>query len=299
MSQKLHYTLVQQTPKVGNMKKILVPFDFSEQATDAFRFALQMAKQSKSQVHLLHVVELPVLHDTVLMPTLSFEEENLKDMQKNAGLKLERLIKRHSTSEVRVETKVEFGSTSVTILDYIDKNEIDQVVMGTKGATGMKEILIGSNTEKIVRACHVPVIAVKKFSNPRQIRNIVFPNTLETDSNEDLVTKVKALQQSLNATLHIVWINTPFNFKQDLETREDLNRFAKRHLMKDYTLSIFNDMDEETGIINFTHSIHADIIALGTHGRKGLAHILVGSLAENLVNHADRPVWTYTIKKER
>ena len=280
------------------MKKILVPFDFSEQATDAFRFALQIAKQSKSEVHLLHVVELPVLYDTVLMPALSFEEENLQDMRKNAGLKLERLVKKYSSSEVSLETKIELGYTSDTILDYVDKNEIDQVVMGTKGAKGLREILIGSNTEKIVRASKIPVIAVKKFVHPRQIKNIVFPNTLETDSHEDLVMKVKALQHSLGATLHIVWINTPLNFKQDLVTREHLNHFAKRYMIKDYSLNIFNDAEEEAGIINFTHSIDADMIALGTHGRKGLPHILSGSLAENLVNHIDRPVWTYTIKKE-
>ncbi len=280
------------------MKKILVPFDFSDQATDAFRFALQMAKQSACEIHLLHVVELPVLYDTVLMPALSFEEENLQDKRRNADLKLERLIKKYSSSEVKLETRTEFGPTSATILAYVDKNAIDQVVMGTKGAIGLREILIGSNTEKIVRASNVPVIAAKNFVHPREIKNIVFPNTLETDSNEDLVMKIKTLQHSLGATLHIVWINTPLNFRQDLVTREHLSHFAKRYMIKDYTLNIFNDTEEEAGIVNFTHWIDADMIALGTHGRKGLAHILAGSLAENLVNHIDRPVWTYTIKNE-
>jgi nucleotide-binding universal stress UspA family protein len=280
------------------VKRILVPCDFSIQSLNAFRFAIQLEKASKAEVHMLHVVELPILHDTVLMPVLSFEEDKLQDLRKNAESKFDQVVKKNAASEVRIKTKVEFGAPSRMILDYINKNDIDLVVMGTKGVTGMREIFIGSNTEKIVRASGVPVIAVKDDVRPREIRNIVFPNTIESDSHEDLVTRIKVLQHSLNAKLHIVYVNTPLNFKQDTVTRENLGRFVKRFMLKDCTVNIFNDMEEEAGIINFTRMIDADMIAIGTHGRKGLAYLLSGSLAEDLVNHSKLPIWTYSIKKE-
>ena len=278
------------------MKKIIVPCDFSEQSLSALTFAVQLEKISKAEIHLLHVIDLPILHDTVLMPVLSFEEEKFQDLKESAESRFEQLAKKFGSSEIKIRTKVDFGAPSRMILDYVDKNGIDLVVMGTKGVTGMREIFVGSNTEKIVRASGVPVIAVKGNVKRRQIRRIVFPNTVASDSHEDLVMRIKALQHSLKAHLHIVYINTPLNFKQDLATQENLEHFTRRYLLKDCTTHIFNDLEEERGILNFSKMVDADMIALGTHGRNGLAHLLYGSLAEDLVNHVDLPVWTYRIK---
>lgn len=276
------------------MKHILVPCDFSEQSSNALKFAVQLQKTSKSEIHLLHVVDLPFLYDTMLMPALSFEQERLQDVQNVALEKLERMAK---NIDMPVKIKVLTGSPSEKMLEYIAANAISLVIMGTKGATGMKEIFIGSNTEKIVRAAPVPVIAIKDDVRPRQIKNIVFPNTIQSDAHEGLVAKVKELQHSLQAHLHVVYINTPLNFKQDSETRANLAHFAKHYMLHDCTTHVFNDVDEENGIVNFTKLIDADMIAVGTHGRKGLAHLLSGSLAEDLVNHSRIPIWTYTIMK--
>lgn len=278
------------------MKKIVVPCDFSDQSVSAFRFAMQLETVSKAEIHLLHIIDLRILHDTVLMPVLSFEEEKLKDLKQYAESRFEHLLEKFGPSDRKIKSKVDFGSPFRMILDYIDKHGIDLVVMGTKGVAGMREIFVGSNTEKIVRASTVPVIAVKGDVRPGQIKNIVFPNTVESDSHEDLVMRIKALQHNLKAHLHIVYINTPLNFKQDIRTRENLSHFTRRYMLRDCTTHIFNDMGEEAGILNFSKVVDADMIALGTHGRKGLAHLLNGSLAEDLVNHSTLPVWTYGIK---
>jgi nucleotide-binding universal stress UspA family protein len=277
------------------MKKILVPYDFSEQATNALRFALDMEKESQCELHLLHVVPMPILQNTTLMPIASVEEDILHDARKQAELRFEKIEKQYFRDAL-IKTKVRFGPTTDTILEYLSDHRIDLVVMGTKGASGMRELLVGSNTEKVVRSSAVPVLAVKQFIPYQRIRNIVFPNTLDEDSHEDLIAQVKTLQHSFDATLHIVWINTPLNFQKDVDTRERLKYFTSRYMLKDYTINIFNDMDEEAGIVNFTHTIDADMIALGTHGRKGLAHVISGSIAEDLVNHIDTPVWTFAIK---
>lgn len=277
------------------MKKILVPCDFSEQAVNAFRFALDLAKQAKGEVHLVNVVELPVMHDTVLMPVLSFEEALLKELREKAEKQFEKLITKYA-DDVKVKSTVEFGATSVMIEDYASEKEIDLIVMGTRGASGVREFLIGSNTEKVVRRVACPVIAIKKHVKVEDIKTIVFPNTLEQEQ-EDLVRHVKELQSLFGATIHVVWINTPSAFIRDTITWQRMNEFAKRFMLKDYTLNIFNDVFEENGVINFAHHIKADMIAMGTHGRKGIAHVLSGSVAEDVVNHVDCPIWTYTIKK--
>lgn len=172
------------------MRRILVPCDFSEQSVNALKFAEQLESTSRTEIHLLYVVELPFLHDTVLMPTLYFEEQRFQDLRKNAEIKLNDIVKGHSVTDVRLTARVDYGSPSKKILDYVSTNSIDLVVMGTKGATGMCDMFVGSNAQKVVRGCPVPVIAVKDAVRPR-IKNIVFPNSIESDSDEDLVRKVK------------------------------------------------------------------------------------------------------------
>ena len=278
------------------MKKILVPCDFSKQAIDAFKFALDIAERSKGEIHLLNIVELPILHDSVLTPVLNYETELLKELQKKAVSRFDKITEKYSSKKVQVKIKVIFGATSLMIQDYAKKNKVDLIVMGTKGTTGLKEFVIGSNTEKIVRNASVPVIAVKKYPRKGSAKNIVFPTDLNENENyKNLISKVKDLQLFFKATLHILKVNTPVNFSQDVITDQKFKDFTSKYELKNYTTNIFNDLHEETGITNFVHKIKADMIAMGTHGRKGLVHAINGSLAEDVVNHIDIPIWTYTI----
>jgi len=279
------------------MKKILIPCDFSKQAINAYRFALDVAAQSKGTIHLLNVIELPVLHETVLMPVLNFEEELLKEFKEKSINEFKKIISKYKVDGIKVVTEVKFGAVTRMIQDYIKDQSIDLVIMGSHGASGVREFFVGSNAEKMVRNSPVPVLILKNYYKG-PIKKIVFPNTLETENQEDLVMKVKALQNFFKAQLHIVWINTPTNFTSDKVTYERLTKFAKRFMFKDYTIHVFNHGDEEQGILQFTHQIGGNLIAMGTHGRKGFAHVLTGSLAEDIANHTQTAVWTYSLKNE-
>jgi nucleotide-binding universal stress UspA family protein len=127
------------------------------------------------------------------------------------------------------------------------------------------------------------------------LKEVVFPTSLDEDQ-EHLITELKKLQELLGARLHIVKINTPNHFETDRQIKEKMKKFVEKYDLKNYTLNIYNHSIEEDGIIYFAEDIHADLIALGTHGRTGLLHLLSGSIAEDVVNHANRPVWTYCLR---
>lgn len=277
------------------MKKILVPCDFSKPAINAFRFAVDVAKEAKATVHLLNVIELPVMHDTVLMPVLNFEAALMDELKEKTEKEFKKLREEYALDHVKVIGRVDFGVPSISILDYASAEAVDLIVMGSHGASGLREFFVGSNAEKIVRRSSVPVLVVKDYvAGP--IKNIVFPNTLETEHQEDLVMKVKGLQDLFHAKLHIVYINTPLNFTSDEITYERLSKFTKRYMLKDFTVNVYNHPDEEEGINRFANKVKADMIALGTHGRRGIAHLLNGSLAEDITNHTDKLIWTYSLK---
>jgi nucleotide-binding universal stress UspA family protein len=279
------------------MKKILVPCDFSKPAINAFRFALDVARQSKGSIHLLHVIELPVLHDSIIMPVLNFEEELLKELKEKTEGEFKKLKAKYNMDGVKVTAKVVFGAVSTMILDYIPQNRMDLVIMGSHGVSGAREFFIGSNAEKIVRKSPVPVLTTKQFYKG-PIKNIVFPNNLETENQRDLIEKVKVLQSFFKAQLNVVWINTLERFTGDVITLNRLKTFAKEFKLTNYKTHIFNSMNEEDGILEFSRLIDADMIAMATHGYRGIAHILNGSMAEAVVNHGDKLMWTYTLRSE-
>jgi nucleotide-binding universal stress UspA family protein len=278
------------------MKNLLVPCDFSKPAIDAFRFALDVASLSDSTVHLLNVIELPVMPNTAFTPVRSLGMPLRKEMSANAEKNFEKLKLNYKGDKAKVISSVEFGVPSGVILAYAKKNPIDTIIMGSHGATGFKEMFAGSNTEKIVRTSPVPVIVVKDFYKG-PVKDIVFACTKDCDSHADLVRELKNLQSSFGSTIHLVWINTPANFTNDSTTLRRLETFARSNKLQNYTISTFNDLYEEEGLIEFAHSINADMIAMGTHGRRGLSRMVYGSMAENVANHGKDLIWTYVMKK--
>lgn len=273
------------------MKKILVPTDFSAPAAQALQFAVDAAKASKGSIHLMHVVDLPLIND--LTPTIYVDDGIVKDSVAKAEKSFEKFIEKYKG--VVITTSVEYGNPSMAILKLIEELKIDLVVMGTSGASGLKEIFVGSNTEKIVRGAKVPVISIPKGSKVSSIKSIVFPNSLR-EENEELTMAVKALQNFFKAKLYLVYVNTPALFKRDHETTGRLRTYAKRYMLKDFEIHVYNDINEQEGTMNFAQEVGADMIAMGTHGRQGLGHFFSGSVAEDVVNHVKCPIWTLRTK---
>jgi nucleotide-binding universal stress UspA family protein len=279
------------------MDKILVPCDFSQPAISALRLAIEMAHASNAAVHVLNVIELPIMHDDILTPMPSFDETLLRELSERSEKRFSDLKDEFANEYPVSNTKIEFGPIVPTILDYQTDNNISLIVMGTKGITGLEEVLIGSNAEKVVRNAQCPVIVVKRSVSLDELKHIVFPNSME-EGQEDLIRHVKALQHVLKATLHLLCIDTSSDPKEHAGIKQRLDEFAKRFMLKDYTLNVFKSNDKETGIIKFTHWINATMIAMGTHARKGLSHFFRGSITEGVVNHVDCPIWTYVIKAD-
>lgn len=276
------------------MKKILVPCDFSNTAIQAFRFACEIASVSKGEVFLLNVIELPSMHNSLLVPIQAYEGAFLKEVKSKAHKNFEKMKEKWG-KKVKVHFSVEHGSVTEGVEKFVAKKRVDLVIMGTHGSSGIKEYTVGSNTEKIVRYTKVPVIAIRKTVLVSSLKNIVFPTNLQT-INKASIASIKALQGFLKARLHILFVNVPSNFVPDHYTEKRLLEFARQNEFKNCSIHIYNDIDEESGIINFSTKFKNKIIAMSTHGRKGINHLMSGSIAEDVVNHMDCPIWTLTEK---
>lgn len=284
------------------MKTILVPTDFSPMANSALGLAAQLARKSNAQILLINVIEgiRNFSFNTMGEGESAMGEEAfiVRKLIEQTKKRLTELAGNDAYEDLNIETRVEMGSPYESISKVIAEHDADLLVMGTKGASGLEEVLIGSNTEKVVRYAKCPVITVKQDVSLDQIRNIVFATNLLEDQS-DLIGKLKDIQALTDATLHLVKVNTPNHFHTQRQMQEEFNKYIEKYGLNNATTSIYNEATEEDGILYFAEDLGACMIAIGTHGRTGLLHLLSGSIAEDLVNHAQIPVWTLSMKKRK
>lgn len=280
------------------MKKILVPCDFSATAKEAFKFAVNIAEKNKSEIYVLYVVDSSFVNSATseLSHAAAFNGVFMQRLEEQYNEKFFEMKREHAPDDLNVTFKIDIGSLTQTIQSYIQEKKVDLVVMGTHGASGLKEFFVGSNTEKIVRYANVPVVAVPLGSQFDAIQDIVLPVEPRHQATS-FIHEVKVIQNFFQAKLQILWINTPHLFKSDAEAIEDLQEFADDHHLHDYKLNVRSDHSEQEGILHFAHEVKAGLIFMPTHSRKGLIHWLTGSITENVVNHVQCPVWTYSLKE--
>ncbi|KRB54430.1 universal stress protein [Flavobacterium sp. Root186] len=274
------------------MKRILVPTDFSEHAEHALKIAAQIAKKNDSEIIILHMLEFPHQTNDAIFGGVSIPETMLFMQKANETLDIisqSSFLDGIQVTEVVKMDKPIHGITQVS-KDY----NIDLIIMGSHGSSGFEGLLIGSNTEKVVRNSEIPILVIKKDISDFNVQNIVFASDF-TEETKKPFEKLLNFNKSFDAKLHLVTICTPNSFKPTHVIEKAINDFTNHFNLTNYDTHIYNDTNIEKGIINFSNSINADIIGMCTHGRTGFAHFFNGSISEGLVNHAIKPVITLKI----
>jgi nucleotide-binding universal stress UspA family protein len=280
-----------------NMKRILVPCDFSEPSKEAFNTAVAIASKSQGTVTVLHVLLPQTLYDPnfvgdpmMIIPSSQFVDS----LQEDAKKAFEGMKSAVGKNAPEIEFEIQTGGLLDSIHNVTRNKKIDLVVMGTTGSSGLAEVFIGSNTERVVRFAKTPVLAVRTAPAIDSIKNILLPTTGALDQT-GFVTQVKELQQFFQAKLHLLYINTPLSFRRDAEGQALLREFAKHYQLENCEFHFKSYFHEDEGIIDFAVNADIDLVAMATHARKGLSHLLSGSITEDVINHAKTPIWTFSL----
>lgn len=275
------------------MKKILVPTDFSDHAEYALQVAAQIARENGGEIFLLHLLELPGQESDAVVAGAEVPE--IMFFMKKAHERFDDVKSADYLEGLTVTESVQFDKAFEGIIKISDKHDIDLIVMGSHGASGFHEMFIGSNTEKVVRTSHVPVLVIKKEEGNFNPEKFVFASNF-SDEIKKPFAQVVDFANSFKAKLQLVYINTPNDFKSTHASQKLIHDFVSGFtIVNGYDTHVYNDLNIEKGVLHFANSINADLIGICTHGRQGLAHFFNGSISEDLVNHAVRPVVTFKI----
>jgi nucleotide-binding universal stress UspA family protein len=274
------------------MKRILVPTDFSDHAEYALKVAAQIARKTNSELFILNLLDLPSHMNDAVSSGVNIPEVML--FLKKTDEKLQDLKTESYLEGLTITTQAKIEKAFEGIVTYSKEHDVDLIVMGSHGSSGFQEMLIGSNTEKIVRSSDVPVLVIKNEIGEFKAKNFVFASDFSKEIRKPFQRLVE-FANIFDADLNLVMINTPNSFKSNNVAEKIMNDFIKDFSINKYSFHIYNDTNVEKGILNFANKIDADLIGMCTHGRTGFAHFFNGSISEDLVNHAIRPVVTFKI----
>ena len=273
------------------MKRILVPTDFSVQAENALKVAIKLAEKNQSEIFVLHSMEMPLhLASSADSGTLPESLYFIKLAEKRFG----EMRKKPYLHGITINEALGHNEIYEDIEVACRKNNIDLIVMGSNGASGFKEMFVGSNTEKVVRTSETPVLVIKNDHLEFQVNDFVFASDFSEESRRAIDMSQK-FARKFGAKTHFLFVNTPANFQTSAQAQMLMQNFISGMGVENYTVNIYNDNSVEKGILNFAKSINAQLIGMGTHGRKGISHFFNGSISEDMVNHANLPVITFKI----
>ncbi|MGB3345224.1 MAG: universal stress protein [Aequorivita sp.] len=289
------------------MKTILLPTDFSETANYALEVAAQLTKKFGSKLILLHMLEIsePLLPQVPLSndvsPVQNTHQHDLPEAlfyMKLARKRFKELADLPFMQGVDHEDEVQNHLDFKGIIDSAHKYNADLIVMGSHGATGIKEVFVGSNTEKVVRTSDIPVLVIKRKHEKFNVRNFVFATNWEAENKRAFLNAYNFLKK-FEAKMHLLYVNTAGS---EFLTSKEIHEKFKIMLQEtninsdDISTNIYSDKSVEHGILNFSKEIDADLIGIPTHGRRGLAHFLNHSIGEEVANHAEIPVITFKVE---
>lgn len=275
------------------MKKIIVPIDFSEHSEYALETAAVLARKYNAEILALHMLELS---NAVVSNNENQLQAEAVFFLKLAEKKFEEFLDKDYLKGIAVTPIVKHFKVFSEVSDVATEHNADLIIMGSHGASGLKEVFVGSNTEKVVRYSAIPVLVVKHSPILTEFEDVVFACDFSEDAIKPYLSATKLIN-ALNAKIHMVYVNLPDNrFRSTPEIEKSVITFLKLadgNIDKMKNINFVNDYSIEQGILNFSNIIGADLVAVATHGRKGLAHFFEGSISEDIANHSTLPVMTF------
>lgn len=284
------------------MERILVLTDFSKIAQQGLEEAIRIAQQlGGAEIFLLHT-ELPPhqgrdfsASGDVHQSGISEEDRFMAALIRKNTARLQKLANSMEVDGVRIIPYMQLGDLQELVDTFIDKHQIELIVMGTSGENTLEEYFVGNHTEQVIRIAKVPVISIKVTDRPTAVRNIVLATDMNDKAHDGLI-HIRRFAEKLGAHLHLLYVSRSGKLEQ---RRADVEAYASKHGLSNFTIGAIEDSDIEDGIKRYAAKVGADMIAVITHGRDGLAALLTHSVAEDVIREASVPVLTVNMNEVR
>lgn len=271
------------------MKTILIPTDFSKNAKNALDYAVSLAKKRNYKMTLLHAFD--VLYPTSeIQVAMVVEEVSLT--QKKAEEKLKKICEEITRShKISCSFVCEEGDAVNQILRTSKKIRPELIIMGTKGASGIKEVILGSNTAKVIEKANCPVIAVPEKAIFKGIKHIVF-STDYHKSDVDALKRVCGLAKIFNSRITVLHTtDQEFTKETEEEMMQNFMKIVTRKVKYNKISSLVKSGKQHEKIMHdYIREKKPDAIAMSTQRRNLLEKLFGTSLTKKMAYHTNVPL---------
>lgn len=289
------------------VKTVLVVTDFSDCSDDAIAWARHLAGQHGARLVVHHALAPP--QGAPAFPELvPYPPELHEQYRKAAEERLDQAAEAARRDGLDATVDLQVGPAVSTIMMAAKKHEADVIVTGTRGLSGLRHVLLGSTAERLVQHSKVPVLAVHPdMRPPERIARILVPTDFSDDDQEPLEAATRLLGDEDSEIVLFHAFHVPVEYTHlaggfvmpDLarsalgEARDALERIAEPLRSTGRRVSVATQEGYAAQAIEIeAREREVDLIAMGTHGRSFLPHVVLGSTAERVVQHAPCPVLT-------
>jgi nucleotide-binding universal stress UspA family protein len=273
------------------MQKILVPTDFSDNSLKAITYASETAQKSGAIIYLLHVVE-PTIDMVNPQPDL-FRDEVVKE--KSEQLQLSQKVVTDNYPGIKIDIELSRGAIISSILDFSEREKMDLIVMGTTGASGLKEIFIGSVAAGVIGKTKIPVLTVPVSYEMEEPDAILFA-TNQFEKNKNILDKVVAISKLFSAEIHVVVFKDIGGDKnaEFIYNEEQLNHYLK--FLKEtfpeiiFRAELLQGKNFEINIDWYCNKNGVDLIAMITYPKSVLEKVFRKSVTKKMAFHSTIPI---------
>ncbi|WP_417612521.1 universal stress protein [Owenweeksia hongkongensis] len=260
--------------------KVLFPTDFSENAELAAEFAIDIAKRTKGSIVAFHAYDVPYSERSMTTSLL----HEMKDIANKHMQEFEAKVL--SSSGVDFQTQVSLGNPIRLSKELCEKHNIDIVVLGTKGASGIEELLIGSNAASVIQNIDTPVLVIPPNSQVKEIRNIVLATDMDLRKKERPLLRLKAFANIYGAKINIL------HFQDDRGAKEGSRDFLETHLSDvPHSYAVLAQKDNlDKDILEYCQSKNADMVTAITKRYGFFEGLFRSSLTSKLAYHTNIPM---------
>ncbi len=273
--------------------KVLIPTDFSVQAEYAYLMVKKLEEKTPIEIHFIHVLDVP---DTVTInkngKIETCGEIDIKYVISQKEIADRKLNDLKNMYGQHIQTHLVLGKITDNIINYSETNKFDLIVMGTKGAWGVKEKLSGSATQMIARNSETPLLSLMCDRSDLIIKNILLVHDFKNPSRDNLIL-LKKLIKAFGSKVHQLQIVSKQTNLEKENVLKLMDKYAAQNNITDYENHLLNDMDVENGVIHFNQMQDMDIVCIGTYRKGSLFH---SSAAEKLINHLFKPIISFHLK---
>jgi len=271
--------------------KILIPTDFSKLSQVAVHYATKMAHQLEAEIILLHVVYINAPPRAVVSIKVETIENAMVENAKEDGNKIINNLKAEVNGNLNIRFEIIKGAPVEDVVEtYANHHNIDLIIMGTKGATGIAKVLIGSNAVAIINKSKIPVITVPEFTRFNQLKSIVYATDMINLQKE--FKMIVPLAKLFNATIHILHV-VAVNSKKKFDTNSIMEKLLSVYQKVVFHISINDNILE--GIDEYIANTKSDMLAMFTHNLTFFEKLFGKSATRQMAFHSYTPL--YSIKK--